>query len=90
MTLSGIQKGVYAENGVYIRYISYTTSYRRSLGFNEVLAEVWCVNEEGKTIWRSPLWEYQHNLSDTGVTNVVWATDACKGKFIGISNKTEL
>ena len=65
-TLADIQKGVQAENGVYIRYISYKTSYRHGLGFNEVLAEVWGVNEEGKTIWHSPLWEYQQNLSDTG------------------------
>ena len=87
-TLSNIKKGVQAENGVYIRYISYKTTYRHGLGFNEVMAELWTVDDKGNRTWHSPLWEYQQNLSDTGITNTVWATEQCKGKFIGISNKT--
>ncbi len=85
-TISQIKKGVKAENGVYIQYLSYTTTHKHGLGFNTVNAKLWTVNDKGKTVWESPLWEYQQNLSDNGITNVVWATKECKGKFIGVPN----
>lgn len=85
-TIDQIKHGVKAENGVYIKYLSYTTTHKHGLGFNTVNAEVWLEDTQGKKIWSSPLWEYQQNLSDTGVTNTVWATPECKGKFIGVSD----
>ena len=85
-TIDQIKKGVKAENGVYIKYLSYTTTHKHSLGFNAVNAEIWMEDIHGKKIWSSPLWEYQQNLAETGVTNTVWATPECKGKFIGVSN----
>ncbi len=87
-TISEIKKGVRAENGVYIKYLSYTTEHKYGLGFNVVHAEVWTVDNSGKITWSSPMWEYQQNLSDDGVTNVVWATNECKGKFIGVPDVT--
>jgi hypothetical protein len=70
----------------YPRYISYTTTHKYGLGFNIVNAEVWTVDSQGNKNWSLPLWEYQQNLSDNGVTNVVWSTNECKGKFIGVPN----
>ncbi|WP_119343389.1 hypothetical protein [Facilibium subflavum] len=87
-TISQIKKGVRAENGVYIKYLSYTTTHKHGLGFNVVNARVWTTDKNGKITWESPMWEYQQNLSDTGVTNTVWATNVCKGKFIGVSNQS--
>ena len=78
------KSGVRAENGVYIRYLHYHTTHKHGLGFNVVSAELWTVNAKGKKTWRARLWEYQQNLADDGVTNVVWATKQCKGKFIGV------
>ncbi|MCF6765495.1 hypothetical protein L3V82_06890 [Thiotrichales bacterium 19S3-7] len=85
-TISEIKQGVKAENGVYLKYLSYKTTHQHGLGFNTVNAEVWLVDSKGKKIWSSPMWEYQQNLSDNGITNVVWATNQCKGKFIGVPN----
>ncbi|MCF6776943.1 hypothetical protein L3V83_10230 [Thiotrichales bacterium 19X7-9] len=85
-TISQIKQGVKAENGVYIKYLSYSTTHKHGLGFNTVNAEVWTVDAKGNKTWSSPMWEYQQNLSDNGVTNVVWATNECKGKFIGVPN----
>jgi hypothetical protein len=87
-TIDQIKQGVQAENGVFIRYLSYETTYEHGLGFNTVNAQVWLEDSEGNETWHSPLWEYQQNLSDTGVTNVVWATQQCKGKFLGVSNQS--
>lgn len=89
-TIDEIKAGVQAENGVFIKYLSYETTYEHSLGFNTVNAEVWLEDSDGNVTWKSPMWEYQQNLSDTGVTNVVWATEQCKGKFLGVSNSTVL
>ncbi|ODN44070.1 hypothetical protein BGC07_10385 [Piscirickettsia litoralis] len=85
-TISQIKNGVQAENGVYIKYLSYTTTHKSGLGFNIVNAVVWTADAKGNKTWSSPMKEYQQNLSDTGVTNTVWSTDQCKGKFIGVSN----
>ena len=85
-TVSQIKKGMKAENGVYIKYLSYTTTHKLGLGFNEVNAEVWTVDSKGNKTWSSPMWQSQQNLSDTGVTNTVWATNECKGKFIGVAD----
>lgn len=85
-TIDQIKKGVKAENDVYIKYLSYTTTHKHGLGFNTVNAEIWIEDAHRKKIWASPLWEYQQNLSETGVTNTVWATSQCKGKFIGVSS----
>ncbi len=86
-TVSQIKKGMQAENGVYIKYLSYTTIHKHGLGFNTVNADVWTKGAEGTITWHSPMWLYQQNLSDTGVTNVVWATNKCKGKFLGVSSQ---
>ena len=83
-TIDQIKKGVKAENGVYIKYLSYTTTHQHGLGFNRVKAKIWLEDNNGHTIWSAPLWEYQQNLSDNGITNTVWATPQCKGKFIGV------
>lgn len=85
-TVSQIKQGVKAENGVYIKYLSYTTTHKLGLGFNEVDAEVWTVDAKGNKTWSSPMWQSQQNLSETGVTNTVWATNKCKGKFIGVAD----
>ena len=87
-TISQIKQGIQAENGVFIQYLSYETKHQHGLGFNTVNAKVWTTNSKGQVTWQSPLWEYQQNLSDTGITNVVWATNECKGKFIGVPNIT--
>ncbi len=84
-TIGQIKKGLQAENGVYIKYLSYTTAHRHGLGFNVVRAKVWTVDLRGHVTWSSPMWEYQQNLSEVGVTNVVWATNVCKGKFLGVA-----
>ena len=85
-TVNEIKKGVRAENEVYIKYLSYSITHKHGLGFNTVNAEVWTEDANGNKTWGSPMWEYQQNLSDTGVTNVVWATKECKGKFIGVAS----
>ena len=73
-----------AENGVYIKYLNYKTTNKHGLGFNEVNAEVWTVDTKGNKTWSLPMWEYQQNLTNPSVTNTVWATNECKGKFVEI------
>src|SRR3989338_1311592 len=86
-TVQQIMQGVKAKNSVYIKYLSYTTTHQYGLGFNKVKAEIWLQDRAGHQTWRSPLWEFQQNLSDDGVTDVVWATPQCKGKFTGVPTK---
>lgn len=86
VTIDQISKGAQAENGVFIKYNSYTTQHKHGLGFNIVNGQVWTENQKGVRIWQSPIWLYEQNLSDTGITNTVWATNQCKGKFIGIAS----
>ena len=74
--------GVMALNQVNVRYLSYVTKNIDGLGFNIVKATVSGVDSTGHS-WSEPMSLYEQNLSPTGVTNTVWSTPNCKGKFVG-------
>jgi hypothetical protein len=82
------KQGARAENGVYIRYDRYNTEHHHGLGLITVNGDVWTTDLKGSTTWSSPIWLYEQNLSDTGITNTVWATEQCKGKFVGIASSS--
>mgnify|MGYP007061592206 CR=1 FL=1 len=75
------KRGVRAINGVNVRYLSYKTREIHGIYFNIVNAII-----RGKIhgkAWSTPMKLYEQTLSPTGVTNTVWATQNCKGKFVG-------
>ncbi len=76
------QQGVKGLNGVTIRYLSYKTHEKDHLFFNIVNAVVSGKDKQGK-VWHAPMKLYEQTLSNTGVTNTVWSTSMCKGKFLG-------
>lgn len=81
------KNGVTAENGVHIRYNSYKEEKENGLYFNIVDATIWGIDAKGKP-WSEHMKLYEQTLTPTGITNTVWATDNCKGKFIGTSNQS--
>lgn len=80
-------QGVEALNGVWVRYLSYTTTEKDGLYFNWVKATVSGVDSDGEH-WQEPMRLYEQTLSPTGVTNTVWSTPLCKGKFVGAATVT--
>ena len=80
------KKGVKALNGVWIKYNSYVTHEKNGLYFNIVKASVY--GELNGKKWSEPMKLYEQTLTPTGVTNTVWATKNCKGKFLGTATVT--
>jgi hypothetical protein len=74
--------GVMALNQVNVRYLSYTTNEVNGLYFNVVKATISGVDNQGNK-WSEPMSLYEQTLSPTGVTDTVWSTPSCKGKFVG-------
>lgn len=80
------KEGVKALNGVWVKYNSYVTHEKDGLYFNIVKAHVHGTLNGKK--WSEPMKLYEQTLSPTGVTNTVWATKYCKGKFLGTATVT--
>lgn len=79
-------KGARAENGVHLKYDSYHTEHKHGLGLMTVNGKVWTTDHKKRITWSSPIWLYEQNLSEAGITNTVWATRECKGKFVGVAS----
>lgn len=75
------KNGVKALNGVWVKYNSYVTHEKNGVYFNIVKAHVHGTLNGKK--WSEPMKLYEQTLSPTGVTNTVWTTKYCKGKFLG-------
>ena len=74
--------GVRALNGVYVKYHNYDQTDIDGMHFIKVNATVSGVDADGKA-WQMPMKLFEQNLDDLGVTDTVWSTPLCKGKFKG-------
>ncbi|MCB1827621.1 MAG: hypothetical protein KDH94_04265 [Coxiellaceae bacterium] len=76
------KQGVNALNGINVRYLSYVTKQKKGLYFNLVKAVISGKDKSGKK-WKTPMKLYEQTLKPIGVTWTVWATEKCKGTFLG-------
>jgi len=73
--------GVKSHNGVMVKYKDYNVDKEHGLYFIQVDAIMWG-KSHGKP-WSEDMYLHEQKLTPNGLTDVVWSTRNCKGKFTG-------
>ncbi len=74
------KKGVYATNGIYVKYNTFIMTEKHGIFFEKVSGIVSGVDHQQK--WKTPIYIDAFKLKPEGDLNAAWSTEVCKGKIV--------